>query len=248
MTHVTDDLELYALDALPADDRSRVAAHLGECPACRQQARLLEEVAIELPATLPQGEVPARLRQRILASARADIAVTAPVRRGTAWIAWLRPSRLAIAVLATAVVVLATADIALLRQRDAALAQRDQYADVALRVSHGGKSWYMAGIDRWAGSGGTLYAPAKPDASAYVVFHDLRAVEPGSVYALWLVDADGHWVRAANFVPSGELAQAVILDEPVGGYTQCALTIETGREGKRAGPLVMQSRIAPQTQ
>ena len=59
MTHVTDDLELYALGALAEPDRARVAAHLAQCPACHEQSRLLEEVAIALPGTLPEMEVPA---------------------------------------------------------------------------------------------------------------------------------------------------------------------------------------------
>lgn len=247
MMHVTDDLELYALDALSATDRGRVSAHLAECAACREQARMLEDVAIALPDTLPLGDVPARLRSRILASARADLAGPA-ARRGTAWTSWFSPSRLAIAGLSAAVLVLGAVDVLTMQQRDAAMAERDEYSDVALRVSHGGRSWYMAGLDRWAGSGGTLYAPAKANAAAFVVFHDLRPVDSGSVYALWLVDGDGRWVRAANFLPNGESAQAVVLDAPVEGFTQCALTVETAREGKRAGPLVMQSRIAPPAQ
>jgi hypothetical protein len=244
MTHVTDDLELYALGALPDADRARVSAHLGECPACREQARLLEEVAIALPATLPEREVPARLRGRILASARVELA--APERRATSRPGWLSPGRLAVAGLATVVVVLGAADVALVQQRNAAVAERDEYADLALRASHGGRNWYMFGVDAWAGSGGTLYAPAKPDASAYAVFHDLRPVDAGSVYALWLVDADGRWLRAANFTPSGAQTQLVVLDTNVERFYQCALTIESSREGKRAGPLVMQSRIAAQ--
>lgn len=250
MSHVTDDLELYALDALPPADRARIAAHLGECPACREQARLLEEVAVALPDTLPEQRVPERLRARILTSAHADLAPAPSARgaRGTAWTASLRPSRLVLVGLAAAVLVLGAADVALVRERDAAMAERDEYADVALRASHGGQNWYMAGLDKWAGSGGTLYAPGKPDAAAFVVFHDLRPLDAASVYALWLVDGDGHWVRAANFTPNGETAQAVILDAPVSGSAQCAVTVETRREGKRAGPLVMQSRIAPPTQ
>jgi hypothetical protein len=244
MTHVTDDLELYALGALPEPERGRVAAHLGECPACREQARLLEEVAFELPDTLPEAQVPARLRSRILATARADLAPAPKPARGTSWAAWFRPPRrLVMGTLVVAVAMLALMDVALVGQRDSLVAQRDQYADVALRASHGGRNWYMAGVDRWAGSGGTLYAPAKPDASPFVVFHDLKPLDTGTVYALWLIDADGHWYRAASFTPSGEQAQAVVLDESVDGYTQCAVTVETGREGKRAGPVVMQSRI-----
>ena len=243
MSHVVDELELYALDALSAPDRARVAGHLAECPACREQARLLEDVAISLPRTLPQLDVPARLRARILSTARGELAVP-KTRRETAWTSTLSPSRLAIAGLAVAVLVLGAVDIAAMRERDSAIADRNAYADVALRASHGGQNWYMAGLDRWAGSGGTLYSPAKPDAAAYVVFHDLRALDAGAVYALWLVDADGRWLRAANFTPNGDLAQAVILDAPVGGSAQCALTVEKQLEGKRAGPLVMQSRIA----
>jgi hypothetical protein len=245
--HVTDDLELYALDALPAPERARVAAHLVECPACRGQARSLEEVAISLPSTLPQDSVPARLRARILASAGADLA-TPTRRRETAWTSWLRPGRLALAALTIGVLILGASNVLAMRQLSAITAERDQYADVVLRSSHGGQNWYMAGLDKWAGSGGTLYAPGKPDAAPFVVFHDLRAIDASSVYALWLVDGDGHWVRAANFTPNGETAQAVILDAPVTGYAQCAVTVETQREGKRSGPVVMQSRIAPPTQ
>ncbi|HYR92824.1 MAG TPA: anti-sigma factor [Methylomirabilota bacterium] len=251
MQHVTDDLELFALDALPAPDRARVAAHLVECPACREQARLLEEVAIALPNTLPQGDLPARLRARVLASARADSAVPAR-RRETAWTAWLSPSRLAIAGLAVAVLALGLAEVANMSDLAAARAdlaaaraERDAYAATVVRVAHGGKSWYMAGLDQWAGSGGTLYGPSKADAAAYVVFHDLRPLATGSTYALWLVDVNGHWQRAANFAPNGDTGQAVILDVPIEGFAQCAVTVEAQREGKRTGPLVMQSRIAP---
>lgn len=242
MTHAIDDLELYALDALPSAERAAVAAHLAECPACREQARLLEEVAIALPETLPQQDVPARLRSRILASARADVVAAAP-RRGTPWMAWMRPSRIAIAGLVAAMLVLGVVDYSVAQQRDTAIGQRDQYSDIVARAAHGGKSWYMAGVDQWVGSGGTLYAPAKADMQPYVVFHDLRPLESGSVYALWLIDTDGHWYRAANLTPSGDHVQPVVLDGGIGGYTQCAVTIETGREGKRSGPVVMQSRI-----
>jgi anti-sigma-K factor RskA/putative zinc finger protein len=242
-THVIDDLELYALDALPAADRDRVSAHLAGCAACREQSRLLEEVAIALPNTLPLSDLPARLRARILMTARTDRA-PAP-HHENAWTSWLRPSRAAVAALATLVLILGTAEAYTLGELRTAQAERDEYADGLLRVSHGGPSWYMAGRDQWTGSGGTLISPSKPDSAAFVVFHDLRPVTQGAIYALWLVDVDGHWVRAANFTPNGEAAQTVVLDAPVTGFTQCALTVELQREGKRAGPLVMQSRIGP---
>ena len=244
MNHVTDELELFALGALAEEDRTRVAAHLARCPACCEQAKVLDEVALALPETLAPRDVPARLRSRILSTARGDATATTASPRGTAWTAWLRPSRLALVALTIAVLALGSVDVALLQQRDTALAERDDYANVVARVSHGGRTWYMAGLDQWAGSGGTLFAPGKPDSAAFVVFHDLHPLAPGSVYALWLVDDAGHWMRAANFAPNGEAAQTVILDTPVDGYSQCAVTIEPGGAGKRTGPVVMQSRIS----
>lgn len=238
LTHVTDDLELYALDALPSADRARVDAHLAGCPVCREQARALEEVAIALPGTLPERDVPARVRDRILTSARVPLASPA-VRRSWS----ITRGRLVIAGLAAAVIVLGATNVLTVRQLNDVAAERDQYGDVVQRVSHGGKSWYMSGRDQWTGSGGTLYSPRSPDAAAFVVFHDLRPVTTGAVYTLWLVDQDGHWTRAANFAPNGEVAQAVILDTSIEGFMQCAVTVELQREGKRAGPLVMQSRL-----
>ena len=84
MNHVTDELELYALGALAPSDGARVSAHLAECPACREQARAIDEVVQELPDTLPDREAPGKLRDRILASARAELAINRAPRRGTA--------------------------------------------------------------------------------------------------------------------------------------------------------------------
>jgi hypothetical protein len=103
----------------------------------------------------------------------------------------------------------------------------------------------MVGLDQWQGSGGTLFSPGKPELSPFVVFHDLRPLTGGAMYTVWLVDANGHWVRGANFSPNGDAIQSVDLTVPVASFTQCAVTIEMSAEGKPAGPLVMQSRIAP---
>ena len=147
--------------------------------------------------------------------------------------------------LAAAALLFLVLDLNSLRELRAAQAERAEYALIAEKVSHGGRSWYMVGLDQWQGAGGTLIAPAKPDLSPFVVFHDLRPLSGGAMYAIWLVDADGHWVRGASFVPDGHTVQSVDLTVPVDSYAQCAVTIEMSGEGKRTGPLVMQSRIAP---
>lgn len=239
--HVTDDLELYALGALDGPAARAVAGHLAVCPACRDQAAELAGIVDALAGALPAREPSPRLRARILASARA---AQPPQRREIAWTAWAR-RRIPVLALAAAVALLAGLDVLSVLQLRAAQAERADEAATLEKVSRGGKAWYMGGLERWAGSGGTLFAPGAANRMPFVVFHDLPAAPAGSVYALWLVDANGTWVRGANVVPNGRAVQAVDLDVPVDGFERCALTLETRVEGKREGPVVMQSRIAP---
>ncbi len=248
--HVTDDLELYAVGALRSAEAERVALHLAACPVCREELAEISTTVNALPDMVVMREPPTGLKPRILAAAAADLPapVTAPTRE-TAWS--FRPSRrwLATGALAAAVVLLVGLDLNSLRELDRTNAERSGYAAVLEKASHGGRTWYMAGLDQWRGAGATLFAPAKPDLTAFVLFHDLQKGLPnGAVYAVWLVDADGHWVRGANFTPDGQTVQSVDLTIPVDTYAQCAVTLEMSTEGKRAGPLVMQSRIAPPTQ
>lgn len=246
--HVTDELELYALGALRPGEADRVTAHLTACPACREELAEIAAVVSVLPDMVALREPPAGLKERILSAAAADTAAgrrVAPAKRKTAWT--FRPVRewIGIGLLATAAVLLLGVDLNSLRDLHAAEAERAQYQLVADKIAHGGRAWYMIGLDQWQGSGGTLFAPGKPELSPFVVFHDLRPLSGGAQYAIWLVDADGHWVRGANFTPNGDAIQSVELTVPVDSFAQCAVTIEMQSAGKPSGPLVMQSRIAP---
>ena len=245
--HVTDDLELYALGALRPGEADAVTAHLAGCPACRGELAEIAMVVNALPDMVPLREPPAGLKDRVLAAAAADAAprVGASSRRDTARA--FRPTRrwLGVAALAAAALLFGALDLNSLRELRSVETERTEYGLLAEKLSHGGRNWYMVGLDQWQGSGGTLYAPGMPNISPFVVFHDLRPLSGGAVYAVWLVDADGHWVRGANFRPDGHAIQSVDLTVPVDTFAQCAVTIEMQGEGRRSGPLVMQSRIAP---
>lgn len=249
MNHVTEELELYALGALPQLDRARVAAHLSECPACREQARAIDEVVQELPETLPDREAPAYLRERILASARADIAAARAPRRDTAWVARLIRPALALAValwLAVGAAALVGENLRLSHERAIVAAQLAKFERIAEGIREGGRWWYMGGKDAWSGSGGTLVAPRAEGRPPFVVFHDLRPLaDPKQLYTIWLVSADNTWVRGATFAPDGSDIQAVDVTAPIAGFDRCAVTIEDSAWGRRAGPVVMESRIVP---
>jgi hypothetical protein len=251
MNHVTDELELYSLGALPPIDRARVAAHLAECPACREQARAIDEVVQELPETLPGREAPGRLRERILASARADLVPDRPAARDTAWLARLVRPALGLAAalwIAVGAAALVGENVRLANERRDVEAQLAKYEQIATGIREGGRWWYMGGNDAWAGSGGTLIAPRAEGRPPFVVFHDLKPLaDPKQLYTIWLVSADNTWVRGANFRPDGSDLQAVDITPAIAGFDRCAVTVENSAWGRRAGPIVMESRIVPPT-
>lgn len=242
MSHVLDELELHAVGALPRERADAVARHLELCPDCRAAAEEVAEVVALLADAVPPMDPPAALRERILAAARADIArVPHP-----SFLEWLRP-RLGTLAMAAAIVVLVGVDAnATIRLQDMQ-AGYARYADDLRRASRGDRSWYMAGVEQWQGMGGSLVIPST-DRRPFVLFHDLRTLPKEQVYAVWLIAPDGRWVRGTSFRPDGQEFQLVEVGMALTGYERCAVTVEGSVSGKRQGPIVMQSRIAPPQQ
>ncbi len=239
MSHVVDDLELYAVGALPDADADRVARHLAACATCRAAAADLDHVVALLPDAVPLVEPPPGLRARILEAARAGSAD----RTRAAWRSWLAGwpiPRLAFAAMAAAVLVLAAVDLQQASALRAVQAEHAQYGPFVADFAYGGKTWYMAGVGDWRGVGGNLMQPANGD-PAFALFHDLRDLPDGQMYALWMISPDGKWTRAANFRPDGNELQTVTLAVSASELDWCAVTIETSAEGKHAGPVIMES-------
>lgn len=238
MSHVVDDLEFYAVGALPPDRAGEIAAHLGGCVPCRSAAEDLGEVVASLADAIPPTDPPARLKDRILAAAGNDVRARRPR------IVWPRIA-LGLPQLAMALAVVILAGVAgerTLRLRTLQ-AESEGYEAMAANFAHGGRSWYMAGVEQWRGMGGNLMQPASGD-PAFVLFHDLRPLEGEKVYALWLIARDNSWVRGTSFRPDGRTLQFVMVGQELAGFERCAVTIEPSSYGKREGPVVMQSRIA----
>lgn len=239
MSHVLDDLELYATGALPEDRSRAIASHLDACPECRAAAAEVAEVVSVLPDAVPPRDPPPTLRGRILAAAREDLA--REPRRPI--IELVRPRLGALAIAATIALLVGVDANAMIRLQDT----QAQLAAVAERASHADRSWYMAGLEQWRGSGGSLIVQSN-DRSPFVLFHDLRGLPQGQMYAVWLISPEGRWVRARTFDTDGNKYQLVDVGLELAGFDRCAVTVESSASGKRAGPIVMQSRIAPPSQ
>lgn len=244
MTHVLEELELYAVDALPATDRDRVTAHLAGCPACEGELRMIARVVDALPEAAPDREPPPLLRERILRSATIDAPAVVATRARASW----APRRLAVAGLAAAAVVLAAIDVGALGQLRSTADELSVLDRTLVDVSHAERAWYMGGTGDYAGSGGTLYVAGKTG-RAFVLFHDLRPIAPTARYAVWLITTDGQrWTRAASFLPDGQPYQRIDIDAQVVAYRRCAVTVETTTTERPLGPVAMESNIGPPAQ
>lgn len=245
--HVLDELDAYALGALDRAEAERVAQHLSTCASCRNEAAALAEVVGALPDTVPLREPRPALRERLLVAAKTDLRSPA---RGAAARRWslgaVRPWRLAVAAVGAVVIVLGAADVDAYRQLVAVTAERDEYSRTIESLREGARTWYMAGLDSFSGSGGTLYDPRATGKQPFVLFHDLPPIAEGKVLTIWLVSPDGTWARAATFRPSGEDIQVIEINSEVAGFDRCAVTLDDAPWGKH-GTVVMESRIAPPT-
>lgn len=242
--HVIDDLEAYALGALDRADAERVAQHLGICASCRQEAASLADVVATLPDTVaPRVPRPA-LRERILTAAGQPADRRAPTAPRRWSLGSVRLAPVALAGLFAAVIVLGAADVEAYRRMSEIGAQRDQLYALVESMRQGGREWYMAGNNEFAGAGGTLIDPRAEGKQPFVLFHDLPSIPSGKVLTIWLVSPDGAWARAATFQPNGQDIQAVHISLEVAGFDRCAVTLDDSPWGKH-GIVVMESRIAP---
>jgi hypothetical protein len=243
--HVLDDLEAYALGAIDERAAQLVAAHLAVCTSCREEASVLAEVVGTLPDTVAARAPRSSLRARILSAAAADAHRRSPARSWS--LGSIRPGRIALAAVAAVFIVLSASNIETYQRLSSTAAERDTYYTTLESFRQGGRIWYMAGKDQFAGSGGTLVDPRADGKQPFVLFHDLPTIASGKILTVWLVSAAGTWARAATFVPDGHDIQSVQITTEVAGFDRCAVTLEDSSWGPRYGAVVMESKIAPPT-
>ena len=80
-TRYEDDLAAYLLDALPGEEARDVERHIAGCPRCQERARWLQASVEVLPTSVEQLEPPPQLRERLMATVRAEAAAAAAPQR-----------------------------------------------------------------------------------------------------------------------------------------------------------------------
>ena len=228
----------YALGALDAAEERAVSAHLATCRNPHAEARGMLEGASLLPAALEPAAPSVGLRDRLMATvattpqehrprpALVRAPDTAPVSTPW-WRASPLPSALAAVALALAIG-LGGWGLAL----NAELAERD----AALRAIASAETAYAAQGE--AGSGWLIQSGD----DAIFVAEGLAELAAGTLYELWLIDADGIAVAAGILTDTDGVA-LVTLERPIDDAVTFAVTVETERVEQPQNDPVMVAAI-----
>ncbi len=224
----------WVLGALDAEESERMRVHVEGCASCSQAAVRLRRAAAALPLEVDEITPPARLRERVLvaaAAARSSTLPSAPARKkevvvSPRWkpVATIQVGRLYAA--AAAATVLLTLLVGLAA---GALVGRNSVTQAPPQVAR----FTLVGHGPLAGARGTVI-DLKNDAVTLVDFKGLPALAKGKVYEVWLISPGGRTEAAAVFVPDSNGAKVVLVNMPLVGFAQMAVTTEDGPDGAAA--------------
>lgn len=200
----------YALDALDSEERRRYEEHLAGCERCREELASFWDVTGAL-AIAASGPAPApELRERILASVRAEPQNVVPIaaRRRSVVV----PGLAAVAAVAAVVAIgLGVYSATLSSDLD------DARATVALLSDPAAQTIALSGAQ------GRLVV--RPDGDAALLLSGLPE-QPGKTYAVWVV-AEGK-PQAAGLFDGAPKATIVRVDRPVPNGAVVAVSLENG--------------------
>jgi hypothetical protein len=224
----------WVLGAMEGEEVEMMYTHVEGCAICRETSARLGRTVAALPLDVEEVEPPARLRERILAAAAASRDVEAAPARPAAPVKARRrmpkprvistaPRGLMPAYAAAAAVLFAL----LIGVVAGDLIGRGSPAPPSVARS------VLAGHDGLAGAKGTVIN-LRTDGVALVDFSGLPQPASGKVYEVWLITASGRADAAGVFVPDSNGSKVVLIGQPLAGYTEMAVTSESGPAGTLA--------------
>ena len=251
-------LGAFALDAVDADERDLVEAHLAGCPRCRAEVAAHRETAALLAHTgtrAPEG-VWERIAESIEDDAPPELQlapVTPPAegtkRRGR------RSITMRTATVMTAVAAACAAFLGVqigLRDGDLGDLRRDVSEDRLLRAAlaaMGDPDAESLALQSFDGDQGARVVRL-PDGTGYIVAEDLAPLPADRTYQLWGLNGDakvslavlGHDPDVASFTMVGPVTGFAVTDEPAGGVVATEASpvvvgwIDPPDDGEGAGP------------
>jgi len=251
---------LYVLDALDADERAAVDAHLASCGLAHAEFAEVGGVAPALASVVEPVDAPAALKANVLAayaretaiaplpakmpgrfttpsaeSPRTPVVENAPSRGGwhlPAWTGWVTA--------AAAVLILAVVGVYAFGLRSDLNASEQQAAVLSDAIAAYSAPGSAVAVLRDTNGNGIGFAAVSSDGTAYVVASGLEPAPVGKTYQAWFI-ADGAPVSAglASVGPEGLMVMSN--DQPAPGTTAVALTVEPsgGSDQPTSDPFVV---------
>ena len=223
----------WVLGALEPEEAEAARLHVEGCPSCRLTVARLSRAVASLPLEVEEISPPPRLRERVLvaaAAARISSVPYAPARKRVAPVA--RPWKPAAFQLGYRTVLTAAAAVVLALLVGLAagdLIGRNSVPPVSSQVVR----FTLVGHGPLAAARGAVI-DLKSDGVALVDFNKLPALDKGKVYQVWLITPGGHPDSAGVFVPDSNGSKVVLVNMPLNGYAQIAVTMEDGPDGAQA--------------
>jgi anti-sigma-K factor RskA len=234
-----DDLPLYAVGALPAEESEDVARHLERCAECREEFSQLQQAAAQIAlATGPLVPSP-NVRKRLLAAVESERppAAVLPEKRGSrARSAWFWAPAFSAAVLIVALAALWRYDQQLsrsnqelaeqLRSAEAATQQARQVVDTLTAADAQHVTLVSTGA-RVQPEAKTVYSARQR--SLVLLASNLNALPAQKIYELWLLPADGAApVPAGTFKPDAGGSATLVMSQLAGAVPAkgFAVTVE----------------------
>ena len=220
-----DDIAAYALGALEEPEAERLRAHLERCDECQRRLRWLEPAVELLPRTVEQLEPPARVRETLLETVRAEAPQEAREPPRAARESWWH--RLGLAFLRPATAVAA-----------------------AVMLVIGAVAGYLIGEPNGGGTS-TLEAQAMPNAphaqgtlerdgsSGILRVQGMPTLASNQVYEVW-VQRNGKLEPSSLFVPRTDHSADAAVPEGLDGADAVLVTREPrgGSEQPTSSPVL----------
>lgn len=250
-----EDLTLYAMRALLADESTRVREHLEACPECREElARVSGDLAL-VAISAEASPVPEGARQRFLDRIRADEKAlgSEPVEPARTLAGFEQPNRgfrwaVVIPWVMAAALILITVALGMrmqslnqrLEQQTALLNQQkaeNERAQGVLDLLTAPEAQHVtltATESHPAPTARTVYLASK--GALLMQASNLNAVPAGKTYELWIIPVKGAPIPAGLFRPDGAGNANVVLPELPKGVPAKAFGVTIEKAGGSSSP------------
>jgi len=229
---IAEDLALYALGSLAAEEQVAVREHLEECAACRRELEELHGAMALLALSVAGSAPPRRARARLLASIAREPRLKV-VEGKRSW--WMPLSWAAIAAVALLAAFGWRQNAALKQQLADLRVQSGQQLDQLQRARAVVET--LTATDAMRVTLVAAKTPPQPQGKAFymrdrgsLVFmaSNLPVPPPQKAYELWLIPAQGAPIPAGVFKPDSR-GSALVINPPLPAETQAkafAITVE----------------------